>query len=290
MTALAENLVVERTKAPIGRLLRAELRFMLRRPRTLIGLGLLALVPIIATIGLSIAAGSAENNQGGDPALQGLSAIIDGNGLLVPIFVLVIMLVMMLPLFGAMWSADALAGEAATGGLRGLLLAPVSRTRLLAVKAFGVATLCLLAVTLVAVVGAVSGVLILGGGNGMLTISGSTLGVGSAIARIALVVVLVTIQLWAVAAVALAISACTEHPLVVLATTLGGLVLFSVLGNIAALDWLHPVLLTSGFDSIADVVRDPMPTGSMTEAVLRAACYILIGYSLSLARLSTKDG
>jgi ABC-2 type transport system permease protein len=290
MTAVAENLVVERTKAPLGRLLRAELRFMLRRPRTLIGLGLLALVPIIATIGLSIAAGEETTTEEGDPALQGLAAIIEGNGLLVPIFVLVIMLVMMLPLFGAMWSADALAGEASTGGLRGLLLAPVSRARLLAVKAFGVATLCLIAVTTVAVVGAVAGVAILGGSNGLLTTSGTTLGIGSAIARIALVVVLVTIQVWAVAAVALAISACTEHPLVVLAATLAGIVVFSVLGNISALDWLHPVLLTTGFDSIADAVRSPMPTDTITEATLRAACYILIGYSLALARLTTKDG
>jgi ABC-2 type transport system permease protein len=39
-----------------------------------------------------------------------------------------------------------------------------------------------------------------------------------------------------------------------------------------------------------DVIRDPMPTDGMVNAVLRAACYLVIGYSLALARISTKDG
>src|SRR5690606_13070284 len=144
-----------------------------------------------------ISASEQSAEQGGDPELRGLSAIIDGNGLLVPFFVLLITVAMMLPLFCAMLSAETLAGEAATGGIRGLLLPPVSRTRLLAVKAFGVATLCLLAVTTVAVVGAIAGMVILGGGNGLLTMSGTTLGVGAAIGRIALAVLFVTTQVWA---------------------------------------------------------------------------------------------
>ena len=51
----------------------------------------------------------------------------------------------------------------------------------------------------------------------MLTMSGNVLPFGESLGRIALLAVLVTIQVWAVAAVALAISAATEHPLVVLA-------------------------------------------------------------------------
>lgn len=288
MTTLtaAPGLVVPRTKAPLGRLLRAELRFMLRRPRTLIGLALLALVPVVATIGISVAGNNSGDAEGD---MAGITAIIAGNGLVIPIFVLLLSMTMLLPMFGAMWSADSLAGEAATGGLRGLLLAPVGRARLLAVKAFGVAVLCLLAVTLISLVGVVSGMLILGG-DGMLTISGTTLDFWPAIGRIALATLMVTIQLWAVAAVALAISAATEHPLVVLAATLGGIIVFTVLGNIAALDWLHPFLLTDGWGAIADVARDPMPTSGLTEATLRAGCYALIGYSLALARLTTKDG
>ena len=290
MTALAvpATRAAARTKAPIVRLLRAELRFMLRRPRTMIALGLVALVPVVAGIGISVASTSdigGPNQQ----AFQGIAAIVADNGLILPVFVMLLSMAMLLPMLGSMWSADTIAGEAATGGLRNLLLAPVGRARLLAVKAFGVAALCLLAAALMAVVGIVAGMTILGGDT-MLTMSGSSLPFGQSLGRIALLTVLVTIQMWGVAAVALAISTCTDHPLVVLATTLGGIIVFTVLGAISSLDWLHPALITNGWESLADVARDPMPTDALTQGVLRAACYIVIGYSLALARMVTRDG
>lgn len=288
LVADAPILAEQRTKAPIGRLLRSELRFMIRRPRTLVAFGVLAVAPIIAAIAMAVATDTVENGEGGR-AIASVAALVADNGLILPVFLLLLSLSMMLPLMGAMWSADALAGEAQTGALRGLLLAPVGRVRLLAVKAFGVAVLSLLAVATVAVVSVVAGLAILGG-DGMLTMSGNVLPLGESLGRIGLLTALVTLQVWAVAAVALAISAATEHPLVVLASTLGGIIVFTILGNIPALDWLHPVLLTDAWESLADVIRDPMPTDGIVNAVLRAVCYLVIGYSLALARISTKDG
>jgi ABC-2 type transport system permease protein len=285
--ATVSGVALERSRAPLARLLRSELRLMLRRPRTLIALGLLAIVPVIAGIGVSVAANS--ETQGAAEGPGALASIVDNNGLVLPIFVLFMSMAMLLPMIGAMWGADALAGESANGTLRNLLVAPVSRARLLAVKAFGVATVSLLGVTVMSVSGVISGLVLLGG-DGMLTISGTTLPFGAALGRIALATLLVTAQVWAVAAVALAISACTEHPLIVMAVSLGGIIVFSVLGAISALDWLHPVLLTESWESLVDVMRDPMPTDAITEGLLRAACYAAIGYSLALARMLTKDG
>lgn len=285
--AMPPVLDTTRARAPLGRLLRSELRFMLRRPRTLVALGGLALVPVIAGISISVAANPGSGPGG--PPIAGIASMVADNGMLLPILVLLLALTMLLPLVSSMWAADAISGEASTGGLRNLLLAPVSRTRVLAIKAFGVATLCLLAVTIMAVSSVIVGMLLLGG-DGMLTISGTTLSFFPSLGRLALLVVLVTIQLWGVAAVALAISTCTDHPLVVLAASAGGIVVFSVLGEIASLDWLHPVLITEGWTDLADVVRDPMPTDVLSEGVLRAACYVAIGYSLALARMITRDG
>jgi ABC-2 type transport system permease protein len=278
----------QRTKAPIARLLRSELRFMIRRPRTLVALGVLAVAPIIAAVAMSVATETVEDGDGGR-ALESVSALVSGNGLILPVFLLLLSLAMLLPMLGAMWSADALAGESQTGALRGLLLAPVGRARLLAVKAFGVAVLSLIAVAIVAVVSVVAGLAILGG-DGMLTMSGNVLPFGQSLGRVALLAALVTVQVWAVAAVALAISSATDHPLVVLASTLGGIIVFTILGNIPALDWLDPVLLTDAWESLGDVIRDPMPTDGIVNGTLRAACYLVIGYSLALARVSTKDG
>lgn len=289
-TATTASVAVPRTQAPLGRLLRSELRLVLRRPRTLIALGLLVLVPVIAGIGIAISAADGEVGQGAGPDGPGaLAAIVADNGLVLAVFVLFIALQMLLPMVGAMWAADALAGEASTGALRNLLVAPVSRTRLLAIKAFGVAAASLIGIGLMTVSGVLSGLLLLGGDQ-MLTMSGTTLTVWPAIGRILLAALLVWVQVLAVAAVALAISSVTEHPLVVMAVALGGIIVFGVLTAIEALSWLHPLLITQSWISLVDIMRDPIPTDGLTEGLLRAACYIVIGYSLALARMLTKDG
>lgn len=284
---MADVRTTTRLRAPVSRLLRAELRFMLRRPRTMVAIGLLAVMPVVAAISIAVAAGTTSVGAGSQ--LPGIAALVADNGLALPVFVLLLSMNMLLPLIATMWSADAIAGEAATGGLRNLLLAPVGRPRLLAVKAFGVAVLCLLAVTVVSVVAVLAGLVFLGG-DGMLTLSGSTLSLGDSLGRIALLTLLVTVQLWAVAAIGLAVSACTDHPLVVLFAATGGIVVFTVLGSISSLSWLHPVLLTDGWMDLADIARDPLPGDALTEGVLRAACYVLIGYSLALARMVSRDG
>jgi ABC-2 type transport system permease protein len=290
MTTLTATIPVARTRthAPIGRLLRSELRLVLRRPRTLIALALLILVPVIAGIGIAVTAGNA--NSGGPADGPGaLAAIVDSNGLVLPIFVLFMSLQMLLPMVGAMWAADALAGEASTGAMRNLLVAPIGRGRLLAVKAFGVATAIVIGIVLMTLSGIISGLLLLGG-NGMLTMSGTTLTFWPALGRILLAAGLVTIQILAVAAVALAISSVTEHPLIVMAVALGGIIIFGVLNAISALSWLHPYLITHSWFGMVDVMRDPMPTDNLIQGVIRAACYMVIGYSLAFARMLTKDG
>lgn len=291
MTTLTATIPVARlrTHAPIGRLLRSELRLVLRRPRTLIALGLLVLVPVIAGIGIALAADSARGGANGADGPGALAAIVDQNGLVLPIFVLFMSMQMLLPMVGAMWSADALAGEASTGALRNLLVAPVGRARLLAVKAFGVATATLIGIVLMTVSGVISGMALLGG-NGMLTMSGTTLTFWPALGRILLAAGLVAIQVLAVAAVALAISSITEHPLIVMAVSLGGIIVFGVLNAISSLDWLHPYLITHSWFGLVDIMRDPIPTDGLIEGVLRAACYAVIGYSLAFARMLTKDG
>ncbi|OLR90077.1 ABC transporter permease subunit [Actinokineospora bangkokensis] len=286
MTATTAQVPLRRaTRAPLGRLLRSELRMVLRRPRTLVGLGLLALVPVVAGIGIAIATADGPGELGGDV----LASLAAGNGLLLPIFALTMAMAMLLPLTGAMLAADALAGEAAHGTLRGLLVAPVGRARLVAVKAFGVAAVSLLAVALMAVTGTITGLILLGG-DGMITTSGTTLPFLDGLGRVLLTVLLVTVQVWAVAAVALAMSAWTEHPLVVVVVSLGVVIVSGVLSVIPALDWLTPALITTSWQGIAAVVQDPVPWDTLGTGLLRAACYIVIGYSIALSRTLTRDG
>jgi ABC-2 type transport system permease protein len=267
--------------APVGRLLGSELRWVLRRPRTLVMLGVFALVPILISIGVATAGRGPGN---------GLIGQIGGNGLVLPIVAVTLSLTLLLPLAVAMAAADAIAGETASGTLRGLLISPVSRLRLVGMKAFGVLVVALLATLVIAVVGVVAGLVVVGGADGQLvTLSGTSVGLGSALGRVALVVGWAVVQLAAVGAIALAISAVTEHPLVVLASVLGGLIVFGVLGAIPSLEWIQPYLLTSGWSAGADALRDPLPLGNLWESTLRALCYLALGAGLTTYRMLNRD-
>ena len=274
--------------APLGRLLAAEVRWVFRRPRTLVLLAVLALVPVLIAVGVVLA----DRSPG-----RGLIGAVVGNGLVLPVAALTVALGLLLPLAVATAAADALAGEAAAGTLRGLLLAPVGRLRLVVMKAVGVLAVAVVAVLVIAVVGVVAGLAVVGpspveGGAdaGLVTLSGTTVGLGEALTRVALVAAWTVGQLAAVGAVALAVSAATEHPLVVLAAVLGGLIVFGVLGAIPALDWLTPYLLTSGWAAGADALRDPLPLDGMAGSTLRALAYLVVGAAATVVTMRRRDG
>ena len=242
-----------------------------------------ALVPILIAIGVAVA----DRTEG--PG-RGLIGAVAGNGLVLPVAALTVALALLLPLAVAMAAADAIAGESAAGTLRGLLVAPVGRLRLVAMKAFGVLVVAVLATLVIAVLGVLAGLLIVGGADGQLvTLSGSAVGLGEAVGRVALASAWTVGQLVAVGAVALAISSLTDHPLVVLATVLGGLIVFGVLAAIPALSWLQPYLLTTGWSAGADVLRDPMPLDGLVESSLRALCYVAIGGGVTVVRMLRRD-
>ncbi|MEU5851987.1 ABC transporter permease [Saccharopolyspora shandongensis] len=282
MTAIDATATAARTSAPLGRVLLAELRWVLRRPRNLLALVLLAGLPVL--LGTAIAVTGGPGGRGGGSLL----AAAAGNGLVLPIAALVLAQTLLLPLVVAMVAADALAGESAHGTLRGLLLAPVGRVRLVGVKAAGVLVMAMLSVVVIAISGVLTGLVIVGG-DGMVTLSGTTLPIGSALGRVALAAGWSAVQMAAVGAIALAISSLTEHPLVVMAATMGGLIVFGVLGTIPALDWLQPLLITTDWSAVMDVLRDPISGDTLVTGLLRAGCYLLIGLSAAIARVVTKD-
>ncbi|MEJ2867996.1 ABC transporter permease subunit [Actinomycetospora sp. OC33-EN08] len=282
-TIAVDSRAATRSHAPLGRLVAAELRWVLRRPRTLVVLALLALIPIAVAIGIA-AAGAPESGRG-----PGLIAQVAGNGFVLPVVALGLALTLLLPLAVASAAADAVAGEAATGTLRGLLIAPVGRMRLVVMKSAGVVTVAVLAVVIIAVVGMVAGTVVVGGPGSLITLSGTTLGFGEALGRIALVAVWTVGQLLAVGAVALAISTLTEHPLVVLTSVLGGMIVFGVLSAIPALDWMQPLLLTTGLTAGTDVLRDPLPLDGLASSSLRALVYVVVGMTVTVVRLRRRD-
>jgi ABC-2 type transport system permease protein len=289
-----------RRRAPMARLLRAEVRWIFRRPRTLVVLGLLATLPVIVGVAVDLTldgppaptpvgpgpGGSGPVGPDGEPPIFVTMAT---SAFVLPLGSLMTLLMLMLPLTVAMASADALAGEQSHGALRGWLLAPVARGRLLVVKSFGVLVVALVAAGLVVTSGLATG-LVLAGTDGLVSMSGTELSVGDVLWRLAVALAWATVYLMGVGAVALAISASTEHPMLVVVSVLGGLIVSQVLLQFSALDWLHPYLLPASLDSLVDLIRDPVSFDGLREGAFRALCYLVIGMSLAYARLTTRDG
>ncbi|MEJ8281567.1 ABC transporter permease [Pseudonocardia spirodelae] len=273
--------------APVSwaRLLGAELRWVLGRPRTWVMFALLAVVPVLMAVGIVLS----------DRPRRGLLAQVTGNGLTLPVAALTLLLTLLLPLVVTVAAADAIAGEAQQGTLRGLLLAPVGRLRLVAMKAFGVLVVAAVAVAVVVVAGVTAGWLLIGppavvsDGGALLTMSGSLLGLPGTAGRIALVAVWTVLQLAAVGAVALAVSAFTEHPLVVLSSVLGGIVVCGVLAAIPALEPVRPFLLTDGWGAGVDVLRDPVPAAGLLASTRLAAGWLAVAAVVLVLRMLRRD-
>ncbi|MFC8733097.1 ABC transporter permease [Luteimicrobium sp. NPDC057192] len=264
------------------RFLRSELRLILGRRRNQVGLAVLAAVPIVIAIAVKVA----------DPAAGGDDSTflnqIAGNGFFVALAALALEIGLFLPLAVAVLAGDSVAGEANVGTLRGLLVVPVTRGRLLAVKYVAMVLGALLGVVLVAVVGLVAGA-VLFGLHPVVTLSGTTLGLGAGLVRLALVVLYVTAYLAALGALGLFISTLTEQPM---GATVGIIILSTamwILDSIEQLHWLHPWLLVDHQLALVDLIRDPVYTHDLSLGLLTDLAYAVVFLAAAWARFSSKD-
>jgi ABC-2 type transport system permease protein len=262
-------------------LLRNELRTMFARRRTQAMLAALAAVPVL----IGVAVVPADDTSGGGPPF--LSRITQ-NGLFVAFTALAVCIPLFLPLTVGVVAGDAVAGEASLGTLRYLLVAPVGRTRLLAVKAVGIAAFCLAATLVVAVSGAVVGALLFPVGPVTL-LSGDVVGLPSALVRSLLVSLYVSVSLLGLGAVGLFISTLTEIPVGAMAATVVVAVVSQVLGGIPQLEPLHPWLFTDRWFGFADLLREPVVWDSLRENALLQAGWAAVFGALAWARFTTRD-
>jgi ABC-2 type transport system permease protein len=176
------------------RLFRSEVRLVLGRRRNMALIAVLCCFPIL--IGTAVRLSSPSDGEG--PPFLGQ---ITENGLFLVFTALTVLLPFFLPLAVAVASGEAVAGEANIGTLRNLLVVPVSRTRLLAVKYAGSVVFALVCTVAVALVGVVVGLVLFPHGDVTL-LSGTTVSYGEALWRAFLVVMYV----------ACARSGCSSRP------------------------------------------------------------------------------
>jgi ABC-2 type transport system permease protein len=246
-------------------------------------LAVLALVPVL--IGTAVELSSSSPNPGEGPPFIDRVA---GNGLFLVLTSLVAVLPLFLPLAVGVVAGDAVAGEANLGTLRYLLVVPVRRGRLLAVKYGALLAFCLAAALVVGAAALATGLVLFPGGEVTL-LSGATIPFSSALLRMLAIVLYVGASMAGLAAVGLFVSTLTEVPVAAMATTIGLSVVSQVLDTIPQLDWLHPWLFSHYWLAFGDLLRQPVPTGDLTLGLLTQAGYVAAFGALAWSRFSTSD-
>ena len=253
---------------------------LLRRRRNQLMLLVLAAIPVI--IGIAVKLTTKGNTA------DGLIGDITDNGIFVAFTALVVVIPIFLPMAVSVVVGESVAGEANIGTLRYLLVVPVSRTRLLAIKLLAVAAWCLIIASAVAIAGLVIGFILFPAGKVTL-LSGTQVGLADGLGRLAIVVGYAALMMLAVAALGVFISTLTEVPIAAMAATLAVAIIMQVLVAVPQLHSIRGLLISNSLLGFADLLRDPLTLVGLRHGVLLALAYLVIFSALAWARFTTKD-
>ncbi|MCW7945594.1 ABC transporter permease [Streptomyces hygroscopicus] len=268
-------------------LLRSELVTTFRRWRTLALLAVLAAVPVLVGIAVKIQTSGGSGGRGGDGGPAFITQITN-NGLFLVFTALAATLPFFLPMAIGVVAGDAIAGEANSGTLRYLLVAPAGRSRLLLVKYTTTMAFCLVATLVVAVSALTVGALLFPLGE-LTTISGTRISFADGLGRALLIALVVAASLVGVAALGLFISTLTHSGIAAMATTVGLLITVQILDQIPQLHALQPYFFSHYWLSFADLMRDPVYWDDLIHNLGLQVLYAAVFGSAAWARFTTKD-
>jgi ABC-2 type transport system permease protein len=265
--------------------IRVELRKLCRRPRTWVSIGLLCGLPALVAVFLAVTHVGPRPGEG--PAF--LSAVLS-NGILYPAAALALVLPIFLPVAVAVVGGDSVAGEAAPGMLRYLLVRPVGRTRLLVAKLVALVVFVLLAVVLVAVSALIVGKLLLGGETGAVTsVSGASLSTTQVVLRMGYAMLYIAVSMLGVGAIALFLSTVTDSSLGAALGALAALVTSQVLVTLDAAASVQPYLPTRYWLAWIDFFREPILWRDISRGLAIQGVYVLVFLAAGWANFATKD-
>lgn len=301
-------------------MIRVELAKLFRRPRTWISMVLTCALPFVVAIFITITHLAPPPGQGS----AFLSAVLQ-NGELYPAAALALVLPVFLPVAVAVVAGDSIAGEAAGGTLRYLLVRPVSRTRLLVAKLISVIAYVLLVVLAVTFTAYATGIFLLGpsraaavgqapggvpggGGGGAVpgiagqaptagqaaggavtSLSGAPLSLLQLAERIAGAIAFITVSMLGVAAIALFLSTFTDSALGSALGALAALVASEVLVTLNAATVVQPYLPTRYWLAWIDFFRQPVFWRDIQRGFGIQAVYVVVFLAAAWANFSTKD-
>jgi ABC-2 type transport system permease protein len=120
-------------------------------------------------------------------------------------------------------------------------------------------------------------------------LSGTTVSLAEGLLRLLYVTLYVSAGMAALAAIGVAISTLTEHPIGAIAAILVLAVASEVADNVAQFAVIHPYLPTHFWLSFDSLLRVPIDGGDLLHGLLSFAVYIVIFCSLAWARFTSAD-
>lgn len=268
-----------------------ELRKLALRPRVWLSIGLLCLLPALVAVLLAVSDLAPPPGQGG----AFLSAVLD-NGALYPAAALAMVLPVFLPLAVAVFAGDAVAGEAATGTLRYLLVRPVARLRLLVAKMVALAVFVVVAIMFVVLSSLIVGLVLFGTGaeavgqpGAVTSLSGLTLTPGELAVRLLAAIGYIAVSMLGFGSIALFFSTLSDSAIGAALAALAVLIASSILETLQAAAAIKPYLLTNYWLSWIDFFRDPVFWTNISSGLVLQAGYIALFFGAAWANFASKD-
>jgi len=272
--------------------IRVELAKLFRRPRTYVIAGLLCALPFVVAVFLATTRIPPPPGQGG----AFLSAVLS-DGALYPAAAMALVMPVFLPVSVAVLAGDGVAGEAAIGTLRYLLIRPVGRTRLLVAKLIALIAFVLFAIGAVLATALLTGLTMFGGEPSagvalpadVTSLSGVTITPFGLVMRLLATVAYIVVSMLGVAAIALFLSTVTDSALGAAMGALAVLVTSQVLVTLDAATAIRPYLPTRYWLAWIDFFRDPILWRDIERGIGIQAVFLVVLLGAAWANFMTRD-
>ena len=259
---------------------RWELRKLVSQKRTYLGLGLVIVLPLVFVLVESLR--HRHDHGGGIFAEQ-----ITQSGLATPVLMLTFLVNFMLPLAASLVAGDIAANEDGHGTLKTILTRSVDRGQVIAAKALAAFTYAFLVVLASAVVATVAGVASWGF-HPVVSLSGTVVSAGEALALVFASNALYLIPLAAVVSIGILLSVTTRNSAAAVVGTVGVVILVFILSAIPGFEGAKPYLLTQQFEAWQGLLRTPTDWAPILHSIWVCALYavpsLLIAYLAFLRR------
>jgi ABC-2 type transport system permease protein len=259
---------------------RWELRKLASQVRTYLGLGLLAVLPLIFVVFESL-------HHQHDRRDNIFATQITQSGLATPVLMLLFMSGFFLPVVAALVGGDIFSNEDGNGTLKTILTRSVDRGQIFAAKALAAMTYAVLAVLVAATVSTVAGV-ISWGFHSITTYSGTVVSAPEGLLLVFAANMAYLIPLFAIVAIGLLLSAATRNSAAAVVGTIGLVILLFIIAQIPGLEGIRPYLLTEQLQNWQGLLRTPTYWAPITHSAWVCALYglpaLFAGYLVLLRR------